>query len=225
MENIYVFLIRNDIWIYILCGLGFIWYLAQLIRSRSMLRRSMFGLEIERGRRAMRRALFLVFLCLVIAGAVSYVNLSIAPTLPPELLKPPTPTPNIFITPLSSPTPAGGGQATPTIFLAPTVTLAPSGPVGPAETTPAGTQAATDEPATGELEPTAEESPQPGDSTGNCPAGINITSPPTSAIVSASVTFFGNATAEDFGYYALEANGPQTGGAWIALPVEEARRQ
>ncbi len=41
------------------------------------------------------------------SSIVFFVNSRIAPTLPPELLKPPTPTPNIFSTPLSSPTPLG----------------------------------------------------------------------------------------------------------------------
>jgi hypothetical protein len=224
MKSIYVFLIRNDVWIYILCGLGFVWYLVQLIRSRGMLRRSMFGLEIERGRRVMRRSLLLVVLFVSIAGVVAYVNLSIAPTLPAELLKPPTPTPNIFVTPLSSPTPSGG-QATPTIFLAPTVTLAAPGPVGPIDTPPVTLQNATDQPGSAELEPTLESTPQPSAPASNCPAGINITSPPTGAIVSAGVTFFGNAYADTFAYYTLEVNGPQTNGAWFSLPVEDAGQQ
>jgi len=224
MESIYVFLIRNDVWIYILCGLGFIWYFSQLVRSRGMLRRSMFGLEIERGRRVMRRSLLLVVLFIAIAGAVTYVNLSIAPTLPSELLKPPTPTPNIFVTPLSSPTPSGG-PATPTIFLVPTVTLASQGPPAPLDTPPAGSPTATAQPGSGELEPTSESTPQPGEPAGNCPPGINITSPPTGAIVSAGVTFFGNAYADTFAYFALEASGPQTGGAWISLPVTDAGQQ
>lgn len=219
METVYVFLIRNDVWIYILCGLGFIWYFAQLVRSRSILRQSMFGLEIERGRRIMLRSLILVVLFLGVAGALTYVNLSIAPTLPPELLKPPTPTPNIFVTPLSSPTPVGG-QATPTILLAPTVTLAAAGPPGPPVTPLPNSQTATAEPASGELEPTVEDTPEASAPAGNCGPGINFTSPPPSAIVSAGVTFFGNASAEEFGYYSLEVNGPQTGGAWTAIPVE-----
>ncbi len=223
MESIYVFLIRNDVWIYILCGLGFIWYFAQLVRSRSMLRRSMFGLEIERGRRIMRRSLALVFLFIVVAGAVTYVNVSVAPTLPPELLKPPTPTPNVFATPLSSPTPVGGA-ATPTIALAPTVTLAPSGPLEPAGTPPPA-ETATDQSLNGEAEATETPTPESSPIANRCPPGVTISSPPSGAAVSAAVTFFGDASADAFAYYALEVNGPQTNGAWTAIPLADARQQ
>jgi hypothetical protein len=216
MEALYVFLIRNDVWIYILCGLGFVWYFTQLIRSRGILRRSMFGLEIERGQRIMRRSLLLVLLFAIIAAAVTYVNLSIAPTLPPELLKPPTPTPNIFVTPLSSPTPAAG-QATPTIALAPTVTLVPA-PAGdtPVSETP---------PATGGVEVTPGTSPSPNEPAAGCTPGSIITSPPNGAIIATTVTFFGSAAAETFSYYTFEVNGPQSGDQWTALPLEAATQQ
>jgi len=186
-----------------------------------MLKRSMFGLEIEKGRRVLSRSLLLVMLFIVIASAVAYVNLSIAPTLPPELLKPPTPTPNIFATPLSSPTPAGG-QPTPTIELAPTVTLAvPNGnqplenPVSTLTSEPAGP------PVNGQT-PEVEDTPTvPATAPGVvCSPGASISSPPTGAIVSSVVTFFGTASGEDFGRYELDALGPQTGGSWTALPVE-----
>jgi hypothetical protein len=220
MEPIYVFLIRNDVWIYILCALGFVWYLAQLIRSRGMLRRSMFGLEIERGRRIMSRSLLLVFFFVVIAGVVTYVNFSVAPTLPPELLKPPTPTPNIFVTPLSSPTPVGG-PATPTIALAPTATLAPA---APAQALPPG-QEATGLPAEDIEQPTATSAAAPSGPGSACPPGATFTSPPDGAVVAAVVTFFGTASADSFGHFALEVNGPRTAGAWVSLPVEGARQQ
>ena len=102
MDRLYVFLIRNDIWIYILSAIGLIWYLTEYWRSRRILRSAIFGLEKEKGGRIRQRALSLVVLFLGIIAIVTYVNLSIAPTLPVELLKPPTPTPNIFSTPLSN---------------------------------------------------------------------------------------------------------------------------
>jgi hypothetical protein len=165
----------------------------------------------------------LVLLFAVIAGAVTYVNLRIAPTLPPEILKPPTPTPNIFATPLSSPTPAND-QPTPTIALAPTVTLAgPSGNQPPLSTSPVDTEGTPDSELTAEVEATASASPTAPVSA--CTPGILITSPPTGAIVSSVVTFFGSATGEEFGYYQLEAQGPQTGSSWTQLPVDDATQQ
>lgn len=223
IDSLYVFLIRNDIWIYILCALGFLWYFGQLVRARGLLRRSIFGLEIERNRRVLSRSLFLVILFFVIASAVVYVNFKIAPTLPPELLKPPTPTPNIFATPLSSPTPQGG-QATPTIFLVPTVTLGPSGPGAPSDSPD---EPDSQIPAAGQATPTAEISlsPSPGRPELACSPNIAITSPPNGATVSAAVTFFGTASAEDFAYFSLDVNGPRTDGAWTSLPVQGATEQ
>jgi hypothetical protein len=36
-------------------------------------------------------------------------------------------------------------------------------------------------------------------------------------VVAGTITFNGTADFEDFGYYTLEANGPQTGGQWASL--------
>ena len=216
MEDIYVFLIRNDVWIYILCGLGLLWYLAELIRSRRALRRAVFGLEKERGRRSFYRSLMLVVLLVVVVAAVTYVNLAVAPTLPPELLKPPTPTPNIFVTPLSSPTPVGG-EPTPTLLIAPTVTL-------PLPPSPSGTLEPAVEPGALEPEASLTWTPEPTRPPVTCSPNVNISAPPVGAVLSGSVTFFGTATNEDFGYFALEVNGPQTNGAWNPIPVDDASR-
>lgn len=217
MERIYVFLIRNDVWIYILCGLGLLWYLVELIRSRRALRRAVFGLEKERGRRIFSRSLLLVFLFTAAIATVTYVNLSVAPTLPPELLKPPTPTPNIFVTPLSSPTPAGG-EATPTLLIAPTVTL-PAPPPPPSETQDPEFES-------GELVPevSTTATSQPTRPPTTCGPNVNIGAPPEGAVLSGDTTFFGTATNEDFGYFTFDVNGPQTNGAWSPLPVDDATR-
>lgn len=208
MEKIYVFLIRNDVWIYILSGLGLIWYLSELWRSRRMLRGAMFGLEKERGQRLQRRSLFFIFVITAVIALVFYVNNSVAPTLPADILKPPTPTPNIFATPLSSPTPIGGAsQRTPTIVIAPTVTLPSS--LGPGlESTGPGSETQ-DTVETIEITPTVV--------IAGCSAPLNITSPASGVPVSGEVTFFGSVEMEDFGSYELEANGPQTGGAWLSI--------
>lgn len=208
MEKIYVFLIRNDVWIYILSGLGLIWYLSELWRSRRMLRGAMFGLEKERGQRLQRRSLFFIFVFTAVIALVFYVNNNVAPTLPADILKPPTPTPNIFATPLSSPTPIGGAsQRTPTIVIAPTVTLPTSLSPGLESTGPGSENQDTAE--TIESTPTVV--------IAGCSAPLNITSPASGVPVSGEVTFFGSIEMIDFGSYELEANGPQTGGAWLSI--------
>lgn len=211
MERIYIFLIRNDVWIYILCVLALIWYVTEYWRSRQILRRAMFGLEKERGERLRRRSLTVIVLALAVAGFVSYVNLEISPSLPTELLKPPTPTPDIFLTPLSSPTPLGGETgATATPVIAPTVTLRNS---------PTANSLVATEPATLATEQTSvvEPTPTPLVILGGCDTNTNISAPPDGAQASGRITFFGTANAADFSEYLLEALGPQTDGRWVSL--------
>jgi hypothetical protein len=230
MNHIYVFLIRNHIWIYILCSLGLLWYMSNLLRARVLLRRAMFGLEKEKGLRLQNTAVTFLTVLALIVGLVAYVNMQIAPTLPAELLKPPTPTPNIFATPLVSPTPLGSPQppaptATPPIVA--TVTLrssdqvpAPVADGGPTNTPPA-ERTATGDPGTAPPRPSLP--PAAG-----CSPEINISSPTHGAAISGSTAFIGSATAAGFAFYKLEANGPETGGIWASIiggtierPVED----
>jgi hypothetical protein len=201
MDRIYVFLIRNDIWIYILSAIGLVWYLTEYWRSRRILRSAIFGLEKEKGGRIRQRAITLVILFLGIIALVTYVNLGIAPTLPVELLKPPTPTPNIFSTPLSAPTSADP-QGTATLEIAPTVTLPGSGIV---ETDLSDNISIIGEPT---------ETPYPEIITGGCSPDINISSPPDGTAVGNSLTLFGTATDEQLASYNLEILGPESNGNW-----------
>lgn len=207
METLYIFLIRNDVWIYILCGLIFIWNINRLAQARRLLRQAIFGLEKERGQRMQRRALTLVAIAVAISGLVTYVNLQIAPNIPAELLKPPTPTPNIFATPLSSPTPLGTPQTTPTFAIAPTVTLAGQENPNPGPTVPV----------SGTVPVTPAPSASPTIAPDNCPIDVNISAPPDGVEASGSITFFGTATSENFDRYDLQANGPETNGLWRSL--------
>jgi hypothetical protein len=210
MDRLYVFLIRNDIWIYILCFLGLIWYLVEFVRARRLLRGAMFGLERERGQRMQNRAAIIVFLFLSIIAFVTFVNLQVAPTLPDNLLKPPTPTPNIFSTPLSSPFPQVAPEISPTadLAIAPTVTLAN-------QVTRDAEDSATLPDQTPEGQPI--ENLLPDVEIGNCAAEINISAPPSGVSISGEVSIFGTANPEDFGYYDLEIFGPATGERWITI--------
>lgn len=64
------------------------------------------------------------------------------------------------------------------------------------------------------LQPVVSPSPSPLQPSGNF---CLITSPADGSQVSGQVTFVGSATAEQFLFYKLEANGPQTGGIWASL--------
>jgi hypothetical protein len=208
MDRVFVFLIRNDVWIYIVCSLGLFWYTSEFIRAQRNLRSAVFGLERERGLRKRNNALVFMGLFASIIGAVLFVNQRIEPTLPRELLKPPTPTPDVRNTPLSPPTPLGTpATARPIVTpdLAPTVTLA--GQPGVVEP----------ENETDELPTATATLYVPPTPFVDCTADLNISDPREGAAVSANITFFGTADTENFGSYTLETNGPQTNGQWASL--------
>ena len=214
MESIYVFLILNDVWIYILSALGLFWFINEYVRSRRILRRAMFGLERETGAHIRNNALVFIIIFASIIAFVYYVNSSIKPTLPETLFKPATPTPNIFATPLSSPTPLGTAelaQPSPTPILAPTVTLASQPDV--AQPPGAGQNEAI-------LVDEATDTPTPGPTITpfiDCTTDLNISEPRNGAAVADVITFSGTVDTADFLYYRLEANGPETGGRWASL--------
>lgn len=209
MDRLFVFVIRNDIWIYVLSFLGLIWYLGELIRARRFLRSAIFGLERERGQRMQRRAALFVVLFSSIIALVTYVNLQVAPTLPDDLLRPPTPTPNIFATPFSSPALQGDSQVngTSTLAVAPTVTL-------PNSNFDAGLPALTPG-VTPQIEET--ETRLPNIDIGNCSTDIAITAPPSGVSVGGNVTIFGTVNPQDLEFYDLEIYGPSTEGRWISV--------
>lgn len=203
MDAFFVFIIRNDVWILILCAMGLFWYFTEFIRAQRLLRRAMFGLERETGTRMRNNALLFIGIFTAVILLVYFVNARIAPTLPPEVLNPrPVATPDIFLTPLSSPTPLGGPvdqQPTATPPLAPTVTLPGAAPP-PGE----GTQAP----------PTLAVTPTPFIA---CTQELNFTQPRDGAGVQGEISFFGTADTPNFGYYTMEINGPQTQGQWASL--------
>jgi hypothetical protein len=222
MERVFVFLIRNDTWIYILSALGLFWYFSQFIRAQRGLRSAVFGLERERGQQKRNSGLLFSAVFAVILSSVLLVNRLIAPTLPPELLKPPTPTPDALRTPLAPPTPLGTPQNERPVVtpdLAPTVTLPGQPALGDAEA-----EGVIEEPA---VTPTVYVPPTP---FVGCTADLNISDPRDGAGVSGEIIFFGTADTPNFGSYILETNGPETNGQWASLlgrainqPVRESQ--
>lgn len=215
MERVYVFLIRNDVWIYILCALGLLWFLTEFIRGQSALRRAMFRLERETALHTRNTALFFIVLLGSIAGIVAYVNLEIRPTLPPELLRPPTPTPGPQASPVPTPTESvTEAPPSPTSpVMAPTVTL-------PGDEATPGEEASPDgDVVTGTVEapattPGAEPTPA---TTGGCTPDAIITEPRARATVLGVLSLFGSANTSDFGHYVIEISGPQTNDRWASL--------
>jgi hypothetical protein len=206
MEQFYIFILRNDVWIYIVCAFGLFWYLSEFFRARKSLRRAMFGLEHESGTRIRNNAALLILLFSSISLFVYYVNSEIIKHLPDELLFPPTATPDIFRTPLASPTPLSSQVPSPTPPLVPTITL--PGQANESSVLDANTpEAATETPTPGAT-------PTPFIA---CTFDFNIREPREGATVSGTITFIGTADIDNFGGYRLEANGPETEGQWASL--------
>lgn len=211
MNVIYVFLIRNDVWIYILSTLGLLWYLAELLRAQSALRRAMFGLERETALRTRNTALFFIFIFGSTISLVTYANEVVRPRLPDSMLRPPTPTPGAGeIEPTAEGTETDTTAeaiepgTTATSPVAPTVTLPGDEPVeaGPDETPTPG--------------PTPTPSPTPRPAAG-CTPNAFIREPASGKQVAGTINIYGTADTADFGYYELEISGPQTNGAWANL--------
>jgi hypothetical protein len=210
MDRVYLFLIRNDVWIYIVSMLGVFWYLTELIRAQHTLRRAMFNLEKETATSARNHALsFLLFFAFVI-GSVYYVNRNIAPNLPAELMVPPTPTVDIFATPLAPPTPITTAEAGESIFepiLAPTATLPGEPGLGSTDVI-SGTQ---------EVGPAADASPTPFTT---CIPELNFTEPLNGSVAFQTVIFRGTANTGELHQYIIELQGPETLGGWAPASQE-----
>lgn len=226
MDRLYVFLIRNDVWIYIICGLGLLWYLNELVRSQSRVRRAMFGLERETALRTRNKALLFVILLSTIAAAVVYVNREIRPTLPPALLLPPTPTLGsgpATIPPTVATEISPQGTASPTSPIAPTVTMAgpSSSPLTTTFPLTSTTQLTVTLPAPTASGPPSSTQPPEESSTDAQPAGCTpnaiITEPREGASVLGLLNVFGSANTANFAYYEIEIRGPQTNDRWASL--------
>jgi len=207
MESVYRFLIRNDVWIYIVSALGLFWYVTEFIRAQATLRRAMFNLERETGTRARNHALSFILFFAAVIGIVYYVNRNIAPTLPAEVSAAVSPTPDVFATPLASPTPLGTplppGEIGVAPVLAPTVTF-------PAE--PGAPQAATGTP---EATLTAAATPFE-----TCNDALTFTEPLNGSVAFQRIRFRGTANTGELHQYVIEMNGPQTVGAWAPITQE-----
>ena len=207
MERIYLFLIRNDVWIYILSAFGLVWYVTELIRSQNALRRAMFNLERETAGRVRNHALSFVLFFAAVVGIVYYVNTTIAPTLPETVLSPPTPTPDIFATPLPSPTPLVTPLIEGDISIAPVL--------APTATLPG---VAVAEPITATV--SAETAPIAPTPFVGCTPELSIDEPLNGSVAFQRLSLRGTANTGELHQYVIELNGPQTGDVWAPISQE-----
>ncbi len=209
MDRIYLFLIRNDVWIYIVSVLFLFWYFTELVRAVRTLRRAMFNLERETATAARNHALSFVLFFSAVIGIVFYVNRNIAPNLPEQLLIPGTATPDVFATPLSSPTPIGTALAEGEGIFAPV--LAPTATLPGVEATAVitGTADAENGAIVGTPTPILE-----------CVPELMISEPLDGSVLFQRVTIRGTANTGELHQYSIEMNGPQTVGAWAPITQE-----
>jgi len=163
-----------EVWIYLLLGLGALYFVRKFILAWQELRDSGFGLERENAQLRLNQAAG--FLVLLLAMAISeFVLVSfIAPSVPGAI---PLPTPTLDL------------LASPTTTLPPTTPGAGSLPVA---ATPGGASSA--------AETLTPQSGQPG----CIPGQIEITSPTHGGEVSEVVEILGTANIPNFGFYKLE---------------------
>lgn len=202
MERFYVFIISNAIWILILCVLGIIWYLIQLVSRQRELKRSSFYLERERAASDRNTAMFLLIAFAGIISLVWYVNSEIRPNLPASAFLPSTPTPDLLATALATPDATAAvvqlRLPTSTPVMAPTITL-----VNP------------------ELLEAIPATPVPeldvNDTIIGCEGGVVITEPLSGETIPGAISLFGRATSPTFSFYQIEIKGPFTDERWQSL--------
>lgn len=204
LQRLFVFIVRNDVWMLLLLGVACAWYLLQIALRRRELRRSAFRLERERAVADRNSALLFLALCLALAGGIGYVNRSIRPTLDPALLYPPTPQPDQLATAVAE-------------AAAPRLTPRPAIPTATPPLVPTATLR--NPAAVGDLLPTTPTAPplvvEP--FTEGCGPDILISAPTAGNTVAGGVSLFGRARGSDFGYYTIEINGPFTNALWVSL--------
>ena len=204
MDQVYVFLIRNDVWIYFVCALGIFWYLMEFRRGHRELRRARFNLERERANQTRLSAFVFLAIFIGVVGLVVYVNEAIRPNLPPELLRAPSPTPNPLPTLATTPAGTPDLNAEPTFAIAATATLRAG-------------QAPIPQPALGV--DSAEPIPGVKAVSEGCERHANISQPVAGVTVYGGISVFGSADGPDFAAYQLEMRGPHTDGVWTSLLV------
>ena len=206
LQRFYAFIVLNDVWILFLCALGVIWYLIQWTNRQQEYRRSSFHLERERAANERNSALFYLLTFIGIIGLIGWVNWQVAPTLPAELLMPPTPTlrpvnptqEGIGLTPRATPTPRKAFP-TPTPIIAATATLRyPAFDNDSAVPTP--------------IQELVVEAIVEG-----CTGGVVISDPASGSILSGGISLFGSAESPTFNYYQIDIRGDQTNMEWLSL--------
>lgn len=184
--------------IYIVLGLGAVYYLRAFLHARRQLSGVVFGLEREAVQARRSIALSMLFIFVFVAAAECVLVRAVAPALLSSQGGGARPTPAFSLTLEGSPGPV----------LAPaTPTFSPEVMTAVALGTPLPTPASTQEAPVG---------------VGCVNAHVMITEPPFGASVAGPVEVKGSADIPDFAFYTLEINGPSTQGNWQTISAGSA---
>ncbi len=114
MEEVLLFVARNQNWIYLLLGMLGLVYLRSTFGAWHEYRAAFFSLERDRARERLVRGVLLLALCLVSVVGVFIIANFASPAVPVEKLPTPVPTVSLLAEPGSAqPAAPGDAQATP----------------------------------------------------------------------------------------------------------------
>jgi hypothetical protein len=177
------------IWLIGACVLGILFYIGRAIAAHREKSRAIFTLEKESAASTRLRSIGMVFVLLILGGAIYFTATYLEPNLDLETESEPTPT--VLLQPTPTPTPG-----TPTATPSPRPTRTPR-PTQTPETTPT---------------PTPEPVILP-----DCPnPQARLTNPTVNAVLKGAVEISGSANIDDFDYYKFEFRG-QGASEWSFL--------
>ena len=179
------------IWLIGACILGILSYIGRAIMAHREKSRAIFTLEKEAAASTRLRSIGMVFVLLILGGAIYFTATYLEPNLDLETESEPTPT--VLLQPTPTPTP---GPPTPTPTPRPTRTPPPT-PIP--EVT---------------LTPTPKPVVLP-----NCPnPGIRLTNPTVNAVLKGPVEITGSANIDNFDFYKFELR-PAGASEWSTLQI------
>jgi hypothetical protein len=182
------------IWLIGACVLGILFYIGRAIMAHREKSRAIFTLEKETASSTRLRSIGMVFVLLILSGAIYFTATYLEPNLDLETENEPTPT--VLLQPTQSPTPGP-----PTLTPTPRPTRTPR-PTQTPETTPT---------------PTPKPVILP-----NCPnPGVRLTNPTVNAVLKGAVEITGSASIGEFQFYKFEIKGEATSGEWRTIATND----
>jgi hypothetical protein len=182
------------VWLIGACILGILSYIGRAIMAHREKGRAIFTLEKEAASSTRLRSVGMVFVLLVLGGAIYFTATYLEPSLDLETESEPTPT--VLLQPTLSPTP-GPPTATPT----PRPTRTPR-PTPTPEVTPTFTPVPVVLP--------------------NCPnPGVRLTNPTVNAVLKGVVEITGSASIDEFQFYKFELKGEPTSWEWRTISTSD----